>query len=150
MQFSVPQFIDVRDKIFGPLTLQQFLYIVAAVGLGLLEYFTLPVTAFVILIIPTAAILGALAFYKINGRPFYFFLVNGFNFLIHPTNRLWKRDPTLPRIKTGESEQRVEKVQRGDLKKEGLDRLGHILDFEVVLGESIVPEEQKALYPDLY
>ena len=32
MQFSVPQFIDVRDKIFGPLTLQQFLYIVGAVG----------------------------------------------------------------------------------------------------------------------
>ncbi|MFH0830557.1 MAG: PrgI family protein [Parcubacteria group bacterium] len=150
MQFSVPQFIDVRDKIFGPLTLQQFLYIVAAVGLGLLEYFTLPISAFVILIIPTAAILGALAFYQINGRPFYFFLVNGFNFLIHPTNRLWKRDPTLPRIKTGESEVHREKIQQGELKKEGLDRLGHILDFEVKLGESIIPEEQKALYPDLY
>lgn len=150
MQFSVPQFIDVRDKIFGPLTLQQFLYIVAAVGLGLIEYFAFSVPVFVILVIPTAAFFGAMAFYQINGRPFYFFLINGFNFLIHPTNRLWKRDPTLPRIKTGDSGVRPEKIQRGELKKEGLDRLGHILDFEVKLGESINPEAQKQLYPDLY
>ncbi|MFO0705059.1 MAG: PrgI family protein [Candidatus Andersenbacteria bacterium] len=150
MQFSVPQFIDVRDKIFGPLTLQQFLYIVAAVGLGLIEYFTLSIPAFVILVIPTAAFFAAMAFYQINGRPFYFFLANGFNFLVHPTNRLWKRDPTLPKIKTGESEVHAQKIQQGDLRKEGLERLGHILDFEVKLGESIIPEEQKQLYPDLY
>ncbi|MDP2587194.1 MAG: PrgI family protein [bacterium] len=150
MQFSVPQFVDVRDKIFGPLTLQQFLYIVGAVGLGLVEYFTLSVPVFVILVIPTAAFFGAMAFYQINGRPFYFFLINGLNFLVSPTNRLWKRDPLLPKIKTGDSEEHSEKIQRGDLRKEGLDRLSHILDFEVVLGESIVPEDREQLYPDLY
>jgi len=26
MQFQVPQFIEIEDKIFGPLTLKQFLY----------------------------------------------------------------------------------------------------------------------------
>lgn len=150
MQFAVPQFIDVRDKIFGPLTLQQFLYIVFAVGLGLAEYFLFSIPVFVILVIPTGALFGALAFYQINGRPFYFFLANGFNYLIHPTNRLWRRDPTLPKIRTRGDEQRVQQVQRGELKKHGLDKLGHILDFQVQLGESIVPEKQKELYPDLY
>jgi hypothetical protein len=150
MQFSVPQFVDVRDKIFGPLTLQQFLYIVAAVGLGLIEYFTLSVPVFVILVIPTAAFFLSLAFYKVNGRPFYFFLVNSFSFLVHPTNRIWKRDPTLPLLKTTVKDDRAEKIQKGEIQKEGLERLSHILDFEVKLGESIVPDQQKELYPDLY
>lgn len=150
MQFSVPQFIDVRDKIFGPFTIQQFLYVVAAVGLGLTEYFLFSVPVFVILVIPTAAFFLAMAFYQVNGRPFYFFLANGLNFLIHPTNRIWKRDPTLPRIKTTFKYDRAQKIQRGDLRKEGLERLSHILDFEVKLGESIVPQQQKELYPDLY
>ena len=150
MQFSVPQFVDVRDKIFGPLTLQQFLYIVAAVGLGLIEYFTLSVPVFVILVIPTAAFFLSLAFYQLNGRPFYFFLVNSLNFLVHPTNRIWKRDPTLPLLKTTLKDERAEKIQKGDIQKAGLERLSHILDFEVKLGESIVPEQQAELYPDLY
>src|SRR3989338_737591 len=29
MQFQVPQFIEVEDKIFGPLTLKQFFYVLA-------------------------------------------------------------------------------------------------------------------------
>ncbi|MFM2424198.1 MAG: hypothetical protein RLZZ70_589, partial [Candidatus Parcubacteria bacterium] len=27
MQFEVPQFIEIEDKIFGPLTWKQFLYV---------------------------------------------------------------------------------------------------------------------------
>ena len=38
MRFSVPQFIDVEDKIFGPLTLKQGIYRVGAVGAAYLIY----------------------------------------------------------------------------------------------------------------
>lgn len=150
MQFAVPQFVDVRDKVFGPLTTQQFLYSVAGIGLGLIEFFTLPVPIFVILVIPTVAIFGALAFYKVNGRPFYFFVVNVFGFLIHPTRRLWHRDPLLPKTRASLKGPREEKIQRGNLKKEGLSRLSHILDYEIQLGETFAPKEQKEIYPDLY
>ncbi len=150
MQFAVPQFVDVKDKVFGPLTTQQFLYIMAGVGLGLIEYFTVSIPVFVILVIPTAALFLAFAFYKVNGRPFYFFLANTLNFLIKPTRRMWHRDPLLPKTKASTAEIRDEKIQRGTLKKEGLDRLSHILDFEIKIKDSIVPEEQKAVYPDLY
>jgi hypothetical protein len=27
MQFRVPQFIDIEDKLFGPLTFKQFIYL---------------------------------------------------------------------------------------------------------------------------
>jgi len=151
MQFSVPQFVDVKDRVFGPLTVQQFLYVIIGIGLGLLEFFTLPVPLFVILVIPTAGLFAALAFYKVNGRPFYFYLVNAAGFLVHPTNRIWFRDPTLPKTRARITAERPQLIQRGSLKKEGLDRLAHILDFEVKLGESILPEaQQRELYPDLY
>ncbi len=150
MQFAVPQFIDVKDKVFGPLTTQQFLYIMGGVGLGLIEYFTVSIPVFVILIIPTAAFFLALAFYKVNGRPFYFFLANMSNFVIHPTRRYWHRDPLLPKLRTGFAPERTQKIQKGVIKKEGLDRLAHILDFEIQIKESIAPEKQKEVYPDLY
>lgn len=151
MQFSVPQFVDVRDKVFGPLTTQQFLYSLIGIGLGLVEYFTLPIPVFVVSVIPTVALFGSLAFYKVNGRPFYFFLANVANYALHPTNRIWKRDPTLPKMRARIVSERTELIQRGSLKKEGLERLSHILDYEVKLGESILPaEQQKELYPDLY
>lgn len=151
MQFSVPQFVDVRDKVFGPLTAQQFLYSIIGIGLGLVEYFVLPVPLFVVLVIPTVAIAAAFAFYKVNGRPFYFFLANAANYVVHPTNRIWKRDPTLPKTRARIKSERTQLIQRGDLKKEGLERLSHVLDYEVKLGESILPpEQQQELYPDLY
>jgi len=151
VQFSVPQFVDVRDKVFGPLTAQQFLYTLIGIGLGLVEYFVLPVPAFVVAVIPTVALFGALAFYKVNGRPFYFFLANAANYIAHPTNRVWKRDPSLPKTRARIKSERTELIQRGVLKKEGLERLSHVLDYEVKLGESILPaEQQKELYPDLY
>ena len=36
MQFQVPQFLDVEDKIIGPFTIKQFLYLAGGVGLGYL------------------------------------------------------------------------------------------------------------------
>ena len=33
MEYQVPQFIEVEDKIFGPFTLKQFIYVAGGVGL---------------------------------------------------------------------------------------------------------------------
>jgi hypothetical protein len=37
-QFHVPQFIEVEDKIFGPLTLKQFLYVIGGAGIVFIMY----------------------------------------------------------------------------------------------------------------
>ena len=38
MRFQVPQFIEVEDKIFGPMTLKQFIYMAGGAGLSFLIY----------------------------------------------------------------------------------------------------------------
>ncbi|OGF82390.1 hypothetical protein A3B18_03535 [Candidatus Giovannonibacteria bacterium RIFCSPLOWO2_01_FULL_46_13] len=73
-QFHVPQFIEVEDKIFGPLTLKQFLYVIGGTGIIFIMYVLLrsilPFFIIFMLIAPVGAFFGALAFYKVNGQPF--------------------------------------------------------------------------------
>jgi uncharacterized BrkB/YihY/UPF0761 family membrane protein len=75
MQFQVPQFIDTEDKIVGPLSLRQFGFIAAGGILSAILYFSVEPWLWVIgsIIIFGAAI--ALAFVKIEGRPFASVLV---------------------------------------------------------------------------
>ena len=92
MQFNVPQFIEIKDKIIGPLTMRQFLYILAGVAaLGGLWFF-IELWLFIIITIPIAIFCLMLAFYKFNGRPFIYFVGSMINYLIKPKLYLWKRN----------------------------------------------------------
>ncbi|TSC71112.1 MAG: Uncharacterized protein G01um101449_138 [Parcubacteria group bacterium Gr01-1014_49] len=99
MEYHVPQFIEVEDKIVGPLTLRQFIYIAGAGGLSVVffTYFS-PIFA-LLLSIPVVAFAAALAFYKINGKSFIEILEAGFNYYTGAKLFLWKHQDT----KEGES-----------------------------------------------
>lgn len=91
MLFEVPQFIEVEDKIFGPLTWRQFLYIGGGIGMGVVLFFTTPFIIFLIIGLPLAILAGALAFYPINSRPFSFFLEAIINYVRRQKLYLWKQ-----------------------------------------------------------
>ena len=72
MQFPVPQFTDVEDRIIGPLTIKQFGIVFGAGAMVFLGYSatkSLLVLIFLGLLFGVPAL--ALAFAKINGRPLY-------------------------------------------------------------------------------
>lgn len=91
MRFEVPQFIEIEDKIFGPLTWRQFLYLGGGVGMAVVMFFTLPFILFVILGIPLAILAGALSFYPVNNRPFSFFLEAIVNYVVGQRLYLWRQ-----------------------------------------------------------
>jgi len=91
MKFDVPQFIEVEDKIIGPLTLKQFLYLGGGAGLLVILWFFLKFTLFIILAIPIGIFCGLLAFYKVNGRPFFSFLGSLLKYSSKPNLYLWKK-----------------------------------------------------------
>ncbi|MDO8555404.1 MAG: PrgI family protein [bacterium] len=70
MQFQIPQFIEVEDKIFGPLTLKQFLFLAGGAAAVFLLYASLPLFLVIFLAPPVGLFSVALAFYKIHGQPF--------------------------------------------------------------------------------
>lgn len=92
MQFRVPQFIDIEDKIFGPLTLKQFLYCVGAAGTGFVIIKLVPVFVVgVLLATPVSGFFLALAFVKINNRPFMDFSESVVNYLFKGKLYTWKQ-----------------------------------------------------------
>jgi len=93
MRYEVPQFIDVKDKIFGPFTLHQFIFLAGGAGLGYLAFRTIP-TVFKYPIAAIPVLLGlALAFYKFNGRPFIVMMQAFFTHLFSNKLYTWqKRD----------------------------------------------------------
>lgn len=110
MKYQVPQFIEVEDKIFGPLTLKQFVYLAGGAGLSLIFYAILPnfLPTFIVLI-PIAAVMGftlTLAFYKINNKPFINVLEAAFKYLYTPKLYIWKKEskPITPEEKQQEPE----------------------------------------------
>jgi len=115
-QFVVPQFIDVEDKIFGPVTTRQF--IILLVG-GLLVFISFKLADMALFIFLLSLIGGSslvLAFVKINGQLFHFFLLNIIQTLKRPSLRIWDKnykDAELKiLIKEGVAEEVIEEIKR--------------------------------------
>lgn len=92
MRYQVPQFIEIEDKLFGPLTARQFIYLAGAGGVGLAAFSTLPFTIAALITAPVAALGLALAFYTMNGRPFLTVLEHGFRYLVGSKLYLWNAE----------------------------------------------------------
>ena len=95
-QYQVPQFIEVEDKIFGPLTLKQFIYLAGAGGLSLIFFTLLPFLLALPLIGLAIGIGAAFAFYKVNGRPLIVAAEHGFSYLLGNKLYLWKQRQAAP------------------------------------------------------
>jgi hypothetical protein len=103
MQFQVPQFIEVEDKIFGPLTLKEFLYLGGGIGMSVILFLFIP---FKIISIPLIIIFMAfslmLAFYKVNGKPFANTLEAAFYYWGGSKLYIWKKEDKKPAKKPEE------------------------------------------------
>ncbi|MEK7162921.1 MAG: PrgI family protein [Patescibacteria group bacterium] len=91
MQFQTPQFIDVENKIVGPLSLRQFLYLAAAGGASFIFYFILAGWLWLMLTAILGAVAIALAFIKYNGQPLQKIILAAFGFFWKPKLYLWQR-----------------------------------------------------------
>ena len=94
MQFQVPQFIEVEDKIFGPLTLKQFIYLAGGIGIAILFYVLIPIKFIAIFLGTPFVVLGSLlAFYKINNKPFANVLEAAIGYSMKSKLYIWKKTP---------------------------------------------------------
>lgn len=93
MEYQVPQFIEIEDKIIGPFTLRQFIYLAGAGGLCIVFFSFLNFFFALLFSLPVAGLGVALAFYKVNGKPFIEILEAGFNYLVGAKLLIWKQAP---------------------------------------------------------
>lgn len=91
MQFQVPQFINIEDKVIGPLTIKQFLYLlIAGVIIFIIsKILNLGATIFFGIIIGGIAVI--LAFVRPGGQPSIIIIKNFIGFLKKPDFYVWKK-----------------------------------------------------------
>lgn len=96
MQYQVPQFIQTEDKVVGPLSLRQFIYVAVAGGASGLLYFLLQPIVWLIVSIVLVGGAAAIAFVKIQGRPLAKIIVAAFNFYWKPQTYVWQPEHPAP------------------------------------------------------
>ena len=91
MQYQVPQFIEIEDKIFGPLTFKQFLYAGGGAAIGFILWVMLPKFIAIVIGAPIVAFFMAAAFYKVNGRPFLVFVEGTIKYFFSAKLYVWRK-----------------------------------------------------------
>jgi len=140
MKYQVPQFIDVEDKIFGPLTFKQFVYLAGGAGLAFTLYSIFPLFVAIIFIVPIAVLAVALAFYRVNNKPFIFVLGSAIKYFMGSKLYIWKKrdnikkDAVVEEKETGE--QYIPKLSESKLKE---------LAWSLGIKESIYSESKDSL-----
>lgn len=131
MRFQVPQYIDVEDKIFGPLTFKQFLYLGGGAGICAVAFLLAPTFIAIIVSIPIAVFAGALAFYRVNEKPFINVVEAFFNYMSNSKLYIWQKTEKKAVPKTAaEREKPVEELYVPKLSDSKLKDLTWQLDIK--------------------
>jgi hypothetical protein len=91
MQFKVPQFLDIEDKIFGPFTFKQFAYLAGGAGFCFVLYRLMGLMYSFIPILIIGGFALALTFYRPNNKPFIYMVEAMFKYALHDKLYIWDR-----------------------------------------------------------
>jgi len=130
MEYQVPQFIEVEDKIFGPLSLKQFIFVAGGVGLCVILVLYLPTFIGILLSIPVAGLSLALAFYKVNNETFLDVVEAGFNFYTKDRLYLWKKEKKVADTSTVREAPKTLEREKLSLSSDKLKELAWSLDIK--------------------
>jgi len=132
MQYKVPQKIDLEDKIIGPLTLKQFIYLLAG---GMLDYLVFTATDsslwgwFLIFVISLLAL--AFAFVQVEEQPFSYLAANFLSYILRPKIRLWDKRSTIKttiQFKNKKKEEPLPLAKKPAEVKSSLETLAQVID----------------------
>lgn len=90
-QYQVPQFIDMPDKVFGPLTIKQFIFLAVGLIPILLIYKFFKMWVLLVFGIPIFVFTLAMVFYKHNGIPFPKVVASFIRFAFAHKLYIWKK-----------------------------------------------------------
>jgi hypothetical protein len=111
MQFKVPQFLEIEDKIFGPFTFRQFAYLAGGAGFCFVIYKILGLVLGAIPILIMAGFAVALTFYRPNDKPFINMIEAGFKYFTQNKLYIWKKEAVKENIKAKIEKGREEKIK---------------------------------------
>ena len=133
MQFSVPQFIDVEDKIVGPLTGKQTIYLIMGGGILLLAFTFFSLAFALILCVIVGPLTLGFAFYRPKGITLARYLTNILDYLTTNHLYLWRRDPTMTMYKMVQKKHVVTEEPEKDVPRSRIRDLANLLDTSAAI-----------------
>ncbi|MES2023452.1 MAG: PrgI family protein [Patescibacteria group bacterium] len=137
MQFKVPQFLDIEDKIFGPFTFREFAYLAGGGGLCYVLFKLLGFWYGAIPILLIGGLAALLTFYKPNNKPFINMLEAGVKYAIQDKLYIWEKRmvKTSEKIEAEKKQKEMEtptqkKMALGESKLKDLAWGLNVLDLE--------------------
>lgn len=131
MLFNVPQFIDMEDKIIGPLTAKQLGWLAGGGVLLFVLWNMLDKSAFIVAAIIVGAIFGGLAFYRPYNQPLIKFILSAAYFTIRPKIYVWIRKYDNISIRKPKTTPKKEKVfQKKTIDNKRIKELTKVLDSQ--------------------
>jgi len=101
-QYKVPQNVEAEDKILGPLSLRQFIYVIIAIMWAFLMwriFLAVPLIA-VVSALPVSGVFLALGLIQREEQSFENYFVAMIRFIIVPRQRMWHKDDVRSALKT--------------------------------------------------
>ncbi|QQS21026.1 MAG: PrgI family protein [Candidatus Moraniibacteriota bacterium] len=105
MLFNVPQFIDVEDKVAGPLTAKQIAWLVGMGAVLFILWSFFDTATFFVLSVPVILLFSLFAFYRPYNQSLLSFTIHASMYLFRPKVYTWDR----PGMTTKEAPKTVEK-----------------------------------------
>lgn len=93
MQYQIPQFINIEDKVVGPFTARQTVYLMAGFSFSAIVWRFFVTWIAVIILLPIDIFVLALVFYKPSGRPLASLIMAAINYVRNPKVYVWYRMP---------------------------------------------------------
>lgn len=144
MQYQVPQFLEVEDRIVGPFTFKQFMYMAGGAGFGFITYTSLPFMLFVLIGIPLVAFFFSLAFLKPGGKPFIYTVENFIQFVFGSKLYMWRKEKKTKAVKNKEDLQNTPLVGVPKMSDSKLRELTWGLDIHETLSDQNHSDEVKS------
>lgn len=120
-RFIVPQFIDAEDKIWGPVTVRQFIIILVGALFEFIAYKLSDFSLFLFFTIINVVLVILFAFYKVNGAPFHVFALNVISTFKKPGIRIWRKE-YIKRQEFKSKEELKEEKQKAKKKEESFTK----------------------------
>jgi hypothetical protein len=130
MLSNVPQFINVEDKIVGPLTAKQLGWLALGGVILFVLFIFLDNTAFIIACVVVAIIFGALAFYRPYNQPLISFIGSSISFIFRPRLYIWRRNNEEMKKTKGSELPPHKAIERKKINSRKIEEISKMLDLE--------------------
>ena len=151
--YKVPQDVEAEDKLLGPFSFKQFIFLLIAVGSIAVAYgLSRILTPLAIIPLPVIIFFGTLALPLRKDQPMEVYLAAIISFILKPKNRLWRPDGIEAMIEVIAPKAEDQQYGKGYSEEEVQRRLSYLANLVDSRGWSVrgVQEPDSSMREDLY